>query len=113
MADRDGDGVPDVFDHPAQSHSVVHHSESYDVDGVTYASIDEIPEPQRSMVRDALGQSAAPTPPSPATIPADQGAVSPSPIITPAGWSKRTKLFAAMIAIDVVVAIVVLWLVLR
>lgn len=120
MADGDGDGVPDVFDRPG-SHGVVHRSESYEVDGVTYSSIDEIPEPQRSMVRRALADAAPPerpaVPPSRSPAPAgravDATAAPPSPIVTGAGWSKRTKLFAGMIALDVVVAGVVLWFVLR
>ena len=81
--------------------------------------IDEIPEPQRSIFRAALrhGEAADPTTasdqPRASTAAVDRTTVPARPIVTPAGWSKRTKLFAGMIAIDVAVALVVVWIVLR
>jgi len=113
IADHDGDGTPDVFQTSSGFHRLVHHSESYEVDGVTYASIDEIPEPQRSRIRAAVDrQLDLPNPDTARTSPRATGttpAGTPAPIVTRAGWSGRAKLIAAFVAIDAVVAVVVAW----
>ena len=118
LADRDGNGVPDVFDGEPGVQRVVHDTSVIEVDGVRYASIDDVPEPQRSLVREAL---AAPSPhePGPSTtsmVPpptASLGAPTPSPIVRSAGWSNRTKLIAAFVAIDVIAIAAVVWFVAR
>lgn len=119
MADRDGNGVPDIVEAGGTTHHVVHQSsESYDIDGVHYASIDEIPEPQRTAVRDALGRHDS-TPPSahaparPPTFSQPVPAVRPQAIITPARGSRRARLLAAFIAVDAVVAALIVWLLVR
>jgi hypothetical protein len=121
MADHDGNGTPDVFDRPSGSNTVVHRTESYEVDGVTYSSLDDIPEPQRDVVREALGRQASMhSPAAPVEVPSSPAppATSPAttsarPIVERAGWSRRTRVVVTMIAIDVGVAALVLWLVLR
>lgn len=111
LADRDGDGVPDAFQTGASSTHVVHNVSEFQVDGVSYSSIDDVPESRRADVSDALGrlQAAAPGPRSAVT----SSTSGPSPIVTKAGWSGRAKLLAAFMAVDAAIVIAVIWAVTR
>ncbi len=71
----------------------------------------------RSTPADHRPLSAGPTNPgdvpTPAARPVAAGGERPTPIVTRAGWSKRTKLLVAFIALDAVVAAVLIVLLAR
>ena len=123
LADTDGDGIPDAFEQGAAvDQTIVHRVESYDVDGTTYASLDDVPEPARSRLRKELTRTgldpvahASPTSRigSPETGALQSSSASPSPIVTRAGWSPRAKLLAALVAVDAIAVAIVAWFLLR
>ena len=118
MADRDGNGVPDVFEGAAEQLHVAHRtSETYEVDGVRYSSLDQVPEPQRSAVRQALERHGSSTIDDETMRPMERypssAPIAPNPIITPAGRSGRWKLLASFIAIDAIVILLAIWLLSR
>ena len=115
MADHDANGVPDVFEGGITTRSTVHRTASYEIDGVAYESIDDIPEPQRSQVRQALARADlhAPTPPAPVARSVPSPTAPHSPIVRSAGWSSRTKLLVAFVAVDLIALAVIAWLALR
>ncbi len=130
LADRDGDGVPDLFE--GGSNQVIRTTSStqiFEVDGVEYSSIDEVPEADRARVAAAFerltveaGHEAGrpptvPSVPAVSTVPSVTAApgrsAAPPPIVTRAGWSGRARLLLAFMAVDAVAVAVVLWIVLR
>lgn len=126
LADADGDGVPDIVQGRDASGSVAYRlsqlAETIEVDGVVYETLDDIPEPRRSQVRDAMARQKIDVPPAatsrrpdptPMRSPTPAPAPVPAPIITEAGPSSRTKLLMAFIAIDVAIAAAVIWFVAR
>ena len=111
LADRDGDGTPDVLQQGGAS------SNMFVVDGVRYASIDDVPEPQRAAIAEAFGhldhRSASPPSGPVARARPAMGTPTPKPIVERAGWSNRTKLLVGFMALDVVAVAVIIWLVAR
>lgn len=66
LADRDGDGIPDVLQRAGGVTGTT--STVYEVDGVTHHSLEEMPPDVRAMVEHALAHSAA-TGPAPTARP--------------------------------------------
>lgn len=125
LADRDGDGVPDLFE--GGSNQVIRTTSStqvFEVDGVAYSSIDEVPEADRARVAAAFERLSTQASGSPAarhgeghtpSAPATGRSVAPPPqaIVTKAGWSGRTKMLLAFMAVDAVAVAVIVWLLTR
>lgn len=53
LADRDGDGVPDIAEHAGQ---VVHAATTFVVDGKAYQSLDELPSEARQRYEQAMAR---------------------------------------------------------
>ncbi|NNE13169.1 MAG: hypothetical protein HKN41_13095 [Ilumatobacter sp.] len=115
LADRDGDGVPDVLAGGDGAVEVTSHSETYVVDGAWYDSIDDVPAPARAHLARLSGSEQSghsPRRPSPEPVaPAATG--TPSPIVRQAGLPGRTKLLLAFAVVDAIAVGVIAWLVLR
>ncbi len=112
LADEDGDGIPDIVQgrHPELGGdtvaSVTIETSEFVVDGVTYDSLDDVPEPQRSLIHreleGALPDRAVAAGARSSATPA--GAMSShAPVVSRAGWSNRSKLLAAFVVVDLAV----------
>lgn len=114
FADRDGDGWPDVLGSVAATR-FERVTSTFEVDGRTYGSLDEVPEPHRSRLRERLAE----LPEAAAVLGRDSTRVGAArsggahTIVTSARWSRRGRLLAALVMVDVVVAVGVIWWLVR
>lgn len=114
FTDRDGDGVPDIMQgaEVAGSFTTTTRHETYEVGGVTYDSLDDVPEPARSMLRDAVRKPASPPEPRPSDA-APAMTTSANTVISESGMSHRTRLLLGFLVVDAAVVALVVWLVVR
>lgn len=102
FADADGDGMPDVLESGAST-TRAGSSTTFRVDGRTYRSIDDVPEPHRS------GMRAAFTAPNPEPRRDQPATADGTALARPARMSSRAKLILGFVLIDAVITLGIIW----
>lgn len=109
FADRDGAGLAELIDGVIGSHDTTNATGA----GFHPSLLDQVPEPHRTTLRQALESIPTGNTPTGSTptgnVPTRSVSPAHSPIVRKAGWSTRAKLITTFVVIDVVTVLAVVW----
>lgn len=116
FADRDGAGLAELIDGVIGSHGTT--GAGTPGLGLEPSMLDQVPEPYRTTLRQALESVPTGNPPASNTaatniptgaVPTRSVSQAHSPIVRKAGWSRRAKLIATFVVIDIATVLAVVW----